>query len=192
MSWRCGKRAVKSCVGGRRGQRVRLVAVQSQERGGKIGQRYLLEVDSLPAELQQRAFELFPELAVAPAGRSAGPGKRGKDRKPRVLVGRAWDSGIDLPPAAKVEITAELDRKVRSLWASPAQRAGWRTVARFAAIDLFDLSRTAGSELSDEALRQLCEVPRRFICDWSRRRHRKTETFRSEEHTSEERRVGKE
>src|SRR3546814_1165802 len=72
--------------------------------------------------------------------------------------------------------------------------------SRFAAIDLFDLSRTAGSELSDEALRQLCEVPRRFICDWSRRRHRKTDTFlhdrkafhdtlpsvqRSEEHTSE-------
>src|SRR3546814_11167472 len=49
--------------------------------------------------------------------------------------------------------------------------------SRFAAIDLFDLSRTAGSELSDEALRQLCEVPRRFICDWSRRRHRKTDTF---------------
>src|SRR3546814_12428810 len=104
MSWRCGKRAVKSCVGGRRGQRVRLVAVQSQERGGKIGQRYLLEVDSLPAELQQRAFELFPERDVEPAGRSAGPGKRGKDRKPRVLVGRAWDSGIDLPQIGRAHV----------------------------------------------------------------------------------------
>src|SRR3546814_9937558 len=94
ISDRAAKLAVKACVGGGTWRGVRLVAVQSPGRGGKSGQRYLLEVDSLPAELQQRAFELFPELAVAPAGRSAGPGKRGKDRKPRVLVGRAWDGGI--------------------------------------------------------------------------------------------------
>src|SRR3546814_9194858 len=84
ISDRAAKLAVKACVGGGTWRGVRLVAVQSPGRGGKRGQRYLLEVDSLPAELQQRAFELFTELAVAPAGRSAGPGKRGKDRKPRV------------------------------------------------------------------------------------------------------------
>src|SRR3546814_726680 len=123
ISDRAAKLAVKACVGGGTWRGVRLVAVQSPGRGGKSGQRYLLEVDSLPAELQQRAFELFPELAVAPAGRSAGPGKRGKDRKPRVLVGRAWDSGLDLPPAATVGITAALDRSWRS-------RAEERTVRR--------------------------------------------------------------
>src|SRR3546814_4290580 len=106
ISDRAAKLAVKACVGGGTWRGVRLVAVQSPGRGGKSGQRYLLEVDSLPAELQQRAFELFPELAVAPAGRSAGPGKRGKDRKPRVLVGRRSE-----------ENTSELQSLMRSSYA---------------------------------------------------------------------------
>src|SRR3546814_19838324 len=117
ISDRAAKLAVKACVGGGTWRGVRLVAVQSPGRGGKSGQRYLLEVDSLPAELQQRAFELFPELAVAPAGRSAGPGQLGKATTPPALVGSGWASAIYPPTQRKRGKQAEMAGTGRFPWA---------------------------------------------------------------------------
>ncbi|GAB4366872.1 MAG: hypothetical protein Kow00114_25120 [Kiloniellaceae bacterium] len=177
VSQRAAKLAVQRCINGGTWRGCQLSVAAASGRGGKSGQSYLVDFDSLPTDLQQRALELFPELSAAPTARPAKAGKRGKDRKPRVLIGRAWDAGIDLAQDAKAEVAAELERKVQSLWASPAQRHGWRRVALYAALDLFDLCREAGSELPDAELRALCEVPRRYVSAWIRRRHRKTDIY---------------
>ncbi len=154
-------------------------------RGGDAGMNYRLPLACLPPDLRRRAIDLWPELAEEPVpgvpagGRTGKPIRRRSDLgKPRVLVGRNWDRDIDLPSVAKAAIAAELDQRVRRLWASRASRAGWRTIQRFASEDLYELSREAGSAMPDAELWALCMVPQRFITTYERRKHRRTDMFR--------------
>ena len=169
------------CLDGGTYHGLRLAVVVQEGVRGRGGRRLLVKLDSLPVDLRQRALELFPELAAAPAGRPVRPtrpGKtgRGNDRKPRTPIGRRWNAEIDLPEPVKAEIAAKADRKCRSFWAGRAGYVGWRRVAQALSIYLFRECRAAGSELPDAVLRDICEVPRRFVGD--RKVHKRVNTYR--------------
>jgi len=167
----------------RRGEfRGQSIVVRQEGSGrGRGGVAYMMRLDSLPADVRARAIELWPELVAAPQAASGGRRikrrGRGPDRTPRVRVGREWDNNIDLPLESQWAVAAELHQKVSNLWSSAAGSAGWVKIQTFASLDLYELSRKAGSALPEPKLRALCKVPRRFVTAWERRKHRKTHTF---------------
>lgn len=82
----------------------------------------------------------------------------------RVLISREWDratAGI-IADAARADIAAQLQRKVRSLWAG-LPVSSWSLVARSATAHLVHATRAAGLDLSNAELLKICEVPRRFV-----------------------------
>ncbi|MBC7954066.1 MAG: Mu transposase C-terminal domain-containing protein [Rhodospirillaceae bacterium] len=78
----------------------------------------------------------------------------------RVLVTRAWDAACPLPNSMKIRVAEDLERYVRSLWASGTN--GWRHVCQLATAKLVELSQQAGWSADDEALKEHCSIPRRM------------------------------
>jgi hypothetical protein len=134
---------------------------------------------------------LFTEPAAAPGGTAlvqagsstgAAPAARkcvtrradhGTERK--LFLRRAFDAAGIADQAAREKIAAELDLRVKRLWA--AGLPGWRSVARYAEQDLHELLRGAGAELPDAELWPVCRVPKSYVWWFDRRRHRATHTF---------------
>jgi hypothetical protein len=82
----------------------------------------------------------------------------------RVFLTRAWDYAMQragVPAPACAEIVAKVRQRVRSEWRSGTP--SWPTVQLNTMPTLVELTRAAGLNKPDAALRVLCQVPRRFI-----------------------------
>lgn len=185
---------IAQCSRGGTWHGVRLVSRISHGRGGHQGTQFLIGVDELVKAFPQHEADLLAtavaegELVSAPGGgpavRGAKPNRRIKRRADRggerVLFLRRLCGKTGLSETAQAAIAAELDNRVKRLWASAASQAGWRTIARYAAQDLYSLCCEHGADLPEAELRTLCRVPRSYICRWERRRHRKTHIARTD------------
>lgn len=89
--------------------------------------------------------------------------KREDSGRRRVLISRRWDSAVELPEEARQALVAELEEKVRSLWAGLQPVQGWREVQRSATTHLVKLTGSILPSLSPRNLRTLCTIPRNFI-----------------------------
>lgn len=172
ISFRAAKLATRRCAKGSTWRGRRLVVSTAPGRGGAGGLTYRIRLDSLPADLEERALALFPELAVTPSqplepGRESDAppaarsrrrsGKRGKPHKwPPPRVARE----LGLPADALLEIDRQLRAKGRSLLNTGI---GIRRAADYLSLDACDLVREAGCALPEATLHKLCRMKRPFL-----------------------------
>ncbi len=78
----------------------------------------------------------------------------------RVMITRAWDSGIDLTEDQKIKVAAELDIIARSYIANDG--VSNPKVIGQCATDLFNISVNAGSKLGKSRLERLCRLNGRW------------------------------
>lgn len=67
VSSRVARKALARCLAGGSWRGQQLTVSATPGRGGRAGLSYRVRLDCLPPELQERALELFPELATAVA-----------------------------------------------------------------------------------------------------------------------------
>lgn len=84
------------------------------------------------------------------------PSERADKGRKRVLLSRAWDSGVGLPDAAKESIANDLARNARSMIANDGTSR--REVIRLSEITLQRLSAKAGSPVLLSHLPALCKL----------------------------------
>ena len=84
------------------------------------------------------------------------PAPRADKGAARVLIGREWDCGIDLPLNRRAVIAKRAVRKARSMVFN--DRTSVREALRVAGDALCRLSAEAGSQLSLPVLRGLCQI----------------------------------
>ena len=96
-------------------------------------------------------------------------GWAGLRRRPRAdrgqrkhTISRAWDAAVPFDDATKARIAADLERRVRSLWAATTE-VGWRWVARVAAGYLAEQTVAAGFAPDARRLRKICTLSNRFV-----------------------------
>lgn len=82
----------------------------------------------------------------------------------RVVVSTAWDAAAPLSDFMKSQVAEDLERYVRSLWASGTN--GWRHVCQLASAKLVELSQQHGWSGSVDELAPHCQVPRRMAENW--------------------------
>jgi hypothetical protein len=164
----------------------KLVVRLAHSRGGAGGKVYLVTLDSLPAELQARARELWPELA-APAGVPA----LADAAKPRRRIKRRADAGEWRPTHSMIQLVrkgrltrdgamaiARQGREyAKGAWASALGKTGWRAVAKATTFHIHDLLRDAGVPGADVLT---VEATRTFVGHFDLRKYRKVHTFRND------------
>lgn len=183
-------KALARCLAGGEWRDHRLAVSAAPGRGGRAGLSYRVGHDSLPPELQERAVQLFPELATAvaapaPVEATAGdvvpvatvevlPPERPRDRWPRkprsdrgakrVHLSRTADAALRAAGLSDETIQAlagQARDDVRSIWKEDTR--GWRHVQGLALPELMKRLRAAGFAGSDAECRAIATLPRGFI-----------------------------
>ncbi|MBZ9748266.1 hypothetical protein LB516_23830 [Mesorhizobium sp. CO1-1-7] len=147
----------KACQRGDwRGHALEVRVVQGK--GGNAGKHYLVNLASLPPELQLRLkpIETTVRKGPKPIACRGRHGRADKGKK-RVVISRQWDALVPFDPSTKAKIAEDLKQEIRGLLAAGA---AWGHVKLLARNFLVETTRSWGFRTSDFAsFEQACSIP---------------------------------